>query len=367
MTKKLMLIAVMVGFVMPATAATPKPKPKKKTPPSIQLDLVTGLSFTYDDNVFRYSEDEIDLIKNLPQTDQYSTVETTDDLIIAQSLGLQAYKGDTRVTLTVKQNSNYRNTMKSFHNYSLDLRRRIGSYFYTYLTYRYTPRYYIRQIYDEDTMDYEEYDYAKHFLSLQATKGLLKGGRLGLRARGQYEREKYPDYFQEYDFHGFAVTAEAKYGVTRRLTLGVSANYRRVTMKGYDEPGETKETSDETDGSYHENNYDVFGSYILPVKVLASSPSLSFGLSYNLKACTTKKDFIDDPYHAGRKDNKVALETGIGFSLGAGVSANLNYKWQKREVDSYAKDDLGEEKDFTANTIGLSMSVTRGLVGKTGR
>jgi hypothetical protein len=363
----LVTLVAMAGVLCPSAAAPAKEMKAKNAPePGIQLDLVAGFSTTYDDNVFRYSVDEIDAIKNLPQTDQYSTVETTDDLILAQSLSLAAYRGDTRVTLGVKQNSNYRNTLKSFHNYSIDLRQKVGNAFFTYLTYRYTPRYYIRQIYDEDTMDFEEYDYAKHYVAAEARKGLMKG-RLSLRGHGRYEREKYPDYFQEYDFHGFATEAEVKYGLTKRLDVGVIGNYRRISTKGYDEPEETKTNSDETDGSYHENTYELYGSYDLPMKLFGSTPSVSLGGSLNRKAFTTDRSSLEDPYHAGREDTKVAVEAGFGFGLGPGITADLNYKWQKREVDSYAKDDLGEEKDFTANTLGLSISLTRGLVGKTGR
>jgi hypothetical protein len=201
---------------------------------------------------------------------------------------------------------------------------------------------------------------------VEARKALMEG-RLSLRGHGRYEREKYPDYFQEYDFHGFATEGEVKYAFTRRLALGVIGNYRRIYAKGYDEPGETKEDSDETDGSYHENTYEVFGSYDLPMRLFGSTPSLSLGGSLNKKAYTTDRGFIDDPYHAGRKDTKYAAEAGFGFGLGPGISADLSYKWQKREVDSYAKDDLGEEKDFRSNTVGLSISLTRGLIGKTGR
>lgn len=362
MIRTLVLLAAIAGVIAPADAAQTKKKPKAPEPPPVRIELVAGFSMTYDDNVFRYSSDEIDAIKNLPQTDQYSTVETTDDLILAQSLAVAAYRGDTRITLSVKQNSNYRNTMKSYHNYSVDLRQRVGPAFYAYLTYRFTPRYYIRQIYDLDTMDYEEYDYAKHYVAAEARKGFLNN-RLSVRGHGRYEREKYPDYFQEYDFHGFAVEGEAKYAFTRRLTLGLIGSYRRISTKGYDEPWETKETSDETDGSYHENTFELFGSYALPMSLFGSTPSVSLGGSFNKKAYTTDRGSLDDPYHAGREDTKVAVEAGWSTSVGQGISANLSYKWQERRVDSYAQDDLGEEKDFTANTVGLSISVTKPLLG----
>ncbi len=365
MRKRLLALVLVACAMAPAHAKT-KPRKPPVREPSIRLDLVTGLSFTYDDNVFRYAPDEIKLLKHLPQTDQYSTVETTDDLTVAQSLGLQAYKGDTRITLTVKQNSNYRNVVKGFHNYSIDLRQRVGNAFYTYLTYRYTPRYYIRQIYDVDTMDYESYHYQKHYLALEARKGLLKG-RLSLRGHGRYEREKYPDSFQESDFHGFATEAEVRYALTTRFTAGIIANYRRISAKAYDEPWETAETSDDTDGSYHENTFEISGSYELPFRILGSSPSVSFGGSLNKKAFTTERSSMEDPYHAGRADTKVAVETGLSMGLGKGASASLSYKWQKRDVDSYAKDDLGEEKNFRSNTVTLAVSLTRSLIGTTGR
>lgn len=354
------LLAFLALLVLAPQAPAAPPKPKKPKAPAVTLDMTAGISFTYDDNVFRYSPDEIRLIKKLPKVDQYSTVETVDDLILGQSLSLVASRGNTRATLTIKQNTNYKNTMKTFHNYSVDLRQRIGTGAYGYLTYRFTPRYYIRQIYDVDTMDYEEYSYAKHYLSTEVRKSYQRG--LSLRGHARYEREKYPDYFQEYDFHGFALEGEVAQRVSSRLGAGLVANYRRVSTKGYDEPNETKSTSDETDGSYHENTYELFGTYLLPFQVRGASPSLGLDVSWNRKVFTTDKSVSEDPYHAGRKDSKVAIEASYSMQLGRGVSGSLSYKWQKRRVDSHARDDLGEEKDFNANTVGLSVSLTRALI-----
>jgi hypothetical protein len=52
----------------------------------------------------------------------------------------------------------------------------------------------------------------------------------------------------------------------------------------------------------------------------------------------------------------------MSLGLGHGVSTSLSYKWQQREVDSFAKDDLGDEKDFTSNTIGMQVTVTQDIL-----
>lgn len=330
--------------------------------PSYSVSIQSGISTDYDDNVFRRTDDERDIFPTSILEGKWDRIHTLDDLIIGQFLQLTYARSNVRVRVKAKQTNYWQNSAKTFHYYGLNVRRTLAKRTYAYLDYRYIPRYYIRQIYDDDTRDHEAYDYKKHRAALEFRKGLLKRGALWFRLHGRYEHEDYNDNFNEYDFDAYAGEAEIGYDITRNLEVGLEGLYREVHTKGYDEPDETSEYNDDSDGSYKENTYELKLSYKPPFKLFDRTPSISMGGLRNNKVYTTDLSPFDDPYHSGREDTKYAFTAGMNVSFSYGMSVGLNYKWQQRKVDSFAKDDLGDEKDFTSNTIGMNVSFSHDMI-----
>gem|GEM_PF-2788794 len=357
--KKRLLLLIALSMAIMVVQADAKSKKKSR---SYSIRLETGFSTTYDDNVYRRTDDERDEFPTSIMEGKWDRIHTLDDFIVGQWIDVEYRRSETRVTARAKQTNYWQNPAKTFHYYGLNVRQKLAPWTYAYLDYRYIPRYYIRQIYDDDTRDHEAYDYAKHRLAFDLRRSFLKRGALSIRIHGRYEHEDYTDNFDEYDFNAYATEGEIGYDITRDLEIGFEALYREVHTKGYDEPDETADDNDDSDGSYEENTFELKLSYDLPFKMFGRTPSLRLSGSKNKKVYTADESPWEDPYHAGREDSKYAIGAGMRLGLGHGVSTSLSYKWQQREVDSFAKDDLGDEKDFTSNTIGMQVSVTQDIL-----
>ena len=332
---------------------------------SYSIEIETGFNTTYDDNVFRRTNEERDEFKNAPNTGKWENIETIDDLINAVWVQGTYSQGNTRIIGKAKQYSYWQNWAKSFHLYSLNIRRTLGKRFYGYLDYRYVPRYYIRQIYSEVTRDYEAYDYAKHRVALEFRKGLLKKGVLWVRGHARYEHEDYPESFDEYDFDAYAFEAEASYKVNNDVKCGAEGLFRSVNCVGYVSPRDTGEIVDlrrDSDASYEENTLELYADYDLPAKLFGRTPTLGVRGSVDKKVYTTDISVYDDPYHAGREDLKYGLRVDLSMSFSYGMSALLEYEWQERTVESESEADLGEEKDFTSNAVSLEISFEHTLL-----
>jgi hypothetical protein len=139
--------------------------------------------------------------------------------------------------------------------------------------------------------------------------------------------------------------------------LDVSAAYYYITSdaKGYDEPGETKATSDDSDATNYEHVYAIGFDYQMP-KIFKLKNEVSIDAQYQRAFYTTDHFLELDPLHAGRYDYNYRVFVNYNWDVLKNFSITAFYQWMKRESSTSAeanKEYVSDEKDYTQYRIGV--------------
>jgi hypothetical protein len=133
--------------------------------------------------------------------------------------------------------------------------------------------------------------------------------------------------------------------------------YSTSDAKGYDEPTETKETSDDSDATNYDHTYFAGFDLILP-KVFSLNNDISLDFQYQRTFFTTDNYVELDPLHVGRYDYNYRVITNYNLVLNNSLSATIFYNWFLREASSpsdYNKEYISDEKDYTQYRIGVRL------------
>ncbi len=312
----------------------------------------------YDDNILHYSKQDIDDFVNNRRTYRYA-IETYDDLVTRLSLTLywrgNTLKEQTRLRIKYAQQLYAINNIKDYQTISLHLRQNWGKS-QVQVGYFYIPRFYIRHLPDPDIhqdsrTQYEPCDFEKHQFSLKLSRNIFFRTTAELWYRyGMYD---YNPNFNEYDMD----THTFEFSLGKRIDfLRVTADYsyRMARAMGYDEQGESKTTSDDTDISY--NQHGLGGELRVDIGTFTTA---RFACSYYNRYYVTEKSLTEDPYHYDRKDWYLEFSPNIGFELSPNLRIELQYTYKKRDAHSPVKPEIEEVKDYTNNLFGIK------LIGKT--
>ena len=162
------------------------------------------------------------------------------------------------------------------------------------------------------------------------------------------ERDKYNDYFPEYDGTSYRIGPTWRWSGPVYLKLHYV--YRTYKARGYDTDGETLESSDETDISYIEDRFEGYISR--DVEILGKDCLL--GASWNLshRFYTSEKPFSMDYIHIGRRDRRADIEPFFSVEIIDRIECTLSYKFTVRDADS-PYFDLDPVKDYSRSIVGV--------------
>jgi len=340
--------------VNPLSAAVPRP--------SLRLIGAAALGTAYDSNIFRYSDSDIDDLLDGERPDRFP-IESADDVRFEPAVDLSLVRiepGVRSTTLSLETDAKLAvlNPEKSFSKFAVGLHERRDGVAYLSLRYEAIPDYLVRALWDADAAEgegaYRSCSFGKQ--GFVAEIGSDRSLPVDLAAHWRYEEYRYDPEFIEYDARvvtwGIRGTVRPRRGL--RLDLGYSL--RQSAAKGYDEPGETRGTSDESDTSYDQDLYEL-RARLEAGRLWGRDAVLLLRGAVARRFYLTEKSRADDPYHAGRDDTYVTVAGGIDVRLTEAAHLEFFGEWRSRDAHSDAVPDIGLSKDFEATRVGLRLSL----------
>jgi len=143
----------------------------------------------------------------------------------------------------------------------------------------------------------------------------------------------------------------------KNFTLEFTYQFFTSDAKGYDEPGETKETSDEGDATFEEDGF-IFGLLWKIPRIKKRYHTLKFEtLIYN-RYYQTEKPVEIDRLHAGRVDNNLRFYVTYYLSVSKSFKVSAFYKYffrDTRTTSDLNSQFVSNEKDYIQNRVGLEV------------
>ncbi len=355
--------AVRVALVRPLDGvldlnplSTPAPRP------SARLVGAAALGAVYDSNIFRYSDADIDDLLDGERPDRFP-VESADDVRFEPAVDLSLVRDEPGVrSTTLSLETDLRlavlNSEKSFSKFAVGLRERRDGVAYLSLRYEAIPDYRVRALWDADADDgegaYRSCGFGKQGFEVEI--GSDRSLPMDFAARWKYEEYRYDPEFIEYDARATTWGVRGTMRPRRGLRVDLGYTLRQSAAKGYDESGETRGASDESDTSYDQDVYDL-RARLDAGRLWGRDAVLMLRGAVARRFYLTEKSRADDPYHAGRDDTYVTVAGGVDVRLTEAAHLEFFAEWRSRAAHTDAVPDIGLSKDFEAARVGLRLSL----------
>ncbi|MFH1502172.1 MAG: hypothetical protein ABIG03_03910 [Candidatus Eisenbacteria bacterium] len=312
---------------------------------------------SYDTNVFRYSDSDVDDFLDGARAGRYG-MNSVDDLRLEPSaeFSLIRERPGARTT-TVSFSSDWRlaasNGEKSFAKLGVGMRELREGVAYLEVEYSAIPSYHLRLLWDTDAEggagEYRSCDFRKHAFGVElGSDGSLP---VDLSVGMKVETYAYDPDFTEYDSVAKTVAARATVRPARGVRVDLGYALRGLVAAGSDEPGETRATSDDSDTTYEQDRYTLRVRWEAgkwwgrrAVLIATAGHSRRYYLASRVES---------DPYHAGREDKYWSGGGRLRLELSDAAGLEGFYQYRSRTAESPLVEDLGELKDYGAHRLGL--------------
>ncbi|TES92544.1 MAG: hypothetical protein E3J87_05150 [Candidatus Cloacimonadota bacterium] len=319
------------------------------------VNIYSKISFTYDDNIFKYSKEEIDKFVNNIEPYRYP-IETYDDLIttiqLHSKIRREILKGNpTTFNIKIKGNLFYENSEKDYETFSFSIWQKIGKKGHTLIKYFFLPKYFIRYYPDFDIDTPYGYPYftgcyfMKHLIKIEGGYKIFGSSNISLSL--SEEINDYNTSFNEYDTEKKSLGISIGFPLKEFLKANFSYSFARATAEGVDEPGEEKNTSDDSDISNDEDKINLS----LVFDLTKHSPLMfQTGFEFTRRVYTTDKPILCDPSHSGREDKKTNIRLVCSFVPTERLTFQVGYIFEIKDVFSpYNIEQIEEIKNYRRN------------------
>jgi len=334
------------------------------------FNISAGLTSMYDDNILKYSDKYIDRFLNNEDEGRFH-IRTYDDVVLSPELEMSASyrfirKLNTTLTGGYRFTSYIVNNNKSRSYLYLGLRQYFTRKASIKVSWDYIPDFYVRHFRDDDWVGIYGYtpETFKPFTFTKESYGaeLMNTFFKNTRAKLIFEHASYfyNSHFTEYDCNNNAWELNIRQPLIKGLKLEAGYTFTKSDAKGSDEPGESKQSSDDSDGSYEEDAYLIRVLWDLP-EFQKHRHSLDVKTEFSKRYFTSEKSALLDPLHAGRVDNNLGLNVTYSIGLTKAMGIAFFYNWYSRNASSLAEENsqfVSEEKDYGQSQIGLSVTYT---------
>ncbi|OQC61819.1 MAG: hypothetical protein BWX49_02053 [Bacteroidetes bacterium ADurb.Bin008] len=349
-------------------AADKSKKQQQKKTKFADFSLEIGISSTYDDNILKYSDKYLNRFLNREDEGRFQ-INTYDDLVLKPSIKLSAKKrifGKQRSEFDLRFNhTQYAvNPIKNWDYLLITYRQVLPKKRHFRLSYSYIPNFYIRHFRDDDWVavlgytpeTFKPMSFSKHNYGFWFHNTFFKN--TGVRFSFDYSKYYYNTHYIEYDSDDFSYALTVFQPLGKSISIQPKYSFTSSIAKGYDMPGEKKETSDDSDAQYFDHTFSSAVRYKLP-KLLNLNHSISVEGRLGKRYFTSKKHPDADPYHAGRIDVNYYLAVSYSINISQPLNLSINYTYYKRNSDTMADNNrllVAEEKGYSQNQIGLSFT-----------
>jgi hypothetical protein len=309
------------------------------------------LDFTYDDNIYAYSQQYIDDYLSGIRSYRFP-FETYDDLVTSFDFALLVRnrffgKRTTTFSLDVNTDNYLLNNQKNFQKYTFGMRQSFGRYAVK-ASYQVIPRYLIRYYRDPsgESTDYIGCEATYHTASAKVSFTTVRD--ITLTAEYGHRWDDYIPEFNRYDANGHAATFGIEKELSRYLDFAFSYEFRNSNTDPAD--AMTSGIDLTPDGSFYQHALGADFS----IQVSAALPT-TVQLSYDYGFRSYNTSTSDDSLHFGRRDHRhlVSLITYSRIITGLRLKLILMRQW--RAASSEIMPDIDEIKDYVRYRAGAGV------------
>jgi hypothetical protein len=362
------MVLFLAVFLASPVAAKKKVVPK---PPPRYFILDVSLGLTYDDNIIRYSDADLDLFNADVQPGKFAIGSKSDWIVTPQihpRLQSRLLGGQpASITFGYDYYGYIKNDIRRYSRFTVSGQHYFSSKGYAQLTYGYIPKYYYRNLfYGNDPLGNDIYLPAKFSKNaIQAEVGYDITRTIKGAVRYQYLNKSYNSVFnfRNLNLNGFAV--DAIWRALKPLKIWAGYNYENARAKGADLANKIPDYS-----------YIAWDATLGVRHYLAIWPSLKpeiySSFQYRLiDYQTTKVPGLLNTVHVyqyGRSDHNYQLHLGTGCRIPYQMRLDADYALTIKRVslpDIYPNPywnilqttgELEHLLNYTANTISLKIS-----------
>lgn len=340
--------------------------PKKKVN---KWTLTLSINPYYDSNILKYSDKYIQRFENREDPGRFH-IDRIDDMAIGYSAGLtfsDKFIGKLKTTLGAGYDSDAYtyNSIKSWATFDVFFRQQFTTSTSAQFSYSHIPEFYVRHFRDDDWVYYygyseiafQPYTFSKDNFSFWVYQ-VLPWKTTRARIYFTYSRYFLNEAYTEYDSNDYMYGFRIYQTLMKKFQISFGYLYTTSDAKGYDEPTETRNASDDSDATNYEHTYFAGFDLVLP-RLFSLSNNISVDFQYQ-RAFFTTGEFVEiDPLHVGRYDYNYRLFINYNLALIKNLSATFFYNWYAREASSpsdYNKEYISDEKDYTQYRLGVSFN-----------
>lgn len=340
---------------------------KKTTKKGFGIDAEFSLSSMYDDNILKYSEKYLTRFLNREDEGRFN-IKTYDDVVLSPTLTLTRSfrffgKKPTIFDASYTYNSYVNNDINNWSNIDFGVRQNFAKRASFKLSYSYIPSFYIRHFRDDDwaavfgytQQTFRPYIFSKDTYAFWIQNTFLKNSRVMFTFN--YQVYFHNESYTEYDCRNYLYRIKLFQPVHKKLRMELMYQFTKSFAKGYDQPHETKENSDDGDASFDEDGFSAALIWSLP-KIKKYSHSVKGECIVYERYYTTEQYVELDLLHSGRMDDNVRLNFDYELTFNKSWAVSAFYKWYFRESGSKSplnNEYISDEKDYTQNQIGLEL------------
>lgn len=357
----IVLIILAIGF--PTDGLARKRHRKKYRPWEVQISLA---SF-YDNNILKYSRKYLDRFINREDEGRFH-INTYDDLVLNGALQIsrsfrfiRRYKSE--ISTELRQRIYTMNPIKNWFYWRISLRQYLPGRISLKLSYSFIPKFYVRHYRDEDWVNkygytpetFQPFEFSKDNYTVWVQKYIFN--RTLLRFILGYMRYYHNKHFTEYDCHNVLYGFHIYQPVFSRGKINFGYRFTVSDAKGYDEPGEARDLSDDSDPSFEDDTFVGGFTYRFP-PIFDRHNSLKVEARFQRRYYQTTHYPELDPIHAGREDKNIRIYLNYYLQLNKRLTLTLFYNWLQRDSDTSAEANrtfLSNEKDYRQQQVGLGI------------
>lgn len=349
------------------TTKSNKKKSNEKKKSKFDFDLEFGMRTMYDDNILKYSDKYLEKFMNHEDEGRFH-INTYDDIVLRPSFQVVVSNKlinnlKTEFDLNFNRSFYLNNNIKTWDYFSAGLRQYYSKRGSVKVSYSYIPDFYIRHYRDEDFTDvigfipesFKTMAFSKESYGIWAHQTFLKN--TGVRLSLNYMRYFYNSFYTEYDSKDLSYEIKLYQPITDDFRIQIVYSFTKSNAKGFDDPGETYENSNDADATFVDNSYSTSINWKIPT-VFGLKHNITLEGEFGERYFTTKHFLEVDPLHAGREDKNLSLSFSYDVSLTKSINATLFYNFLQRSTNSKAEinqEMVSAEKNYKQNQIGLSL------------
>jgi len=328
-----------------------------------------SLGSYYDSNILKYSGKYLNRFLNGQDEGRFH-IDSYDDFIFEYSASLNYSNRMFGNLLTIfgagfDSDAYTVNSVKSWFTYDFFWRQYVSTSLSFLLSYSHIPEYYVRHFRDEDLVDslgftpetFKPYEFTKDELSFWV-QNIFSWKTTRARLYFSYMRYFLNQSYTEYDSKDFLFGFRVFQRLSEDLDLNFGYLYGTSAATGFDEPGETKEISNDADASNYEHTYTAGLGLRLP-RIFSLNNEITLDAQYQLANYTTDDNPVSDPLHSGRYDHHYRVFLNYNLDILSNLFLTVFYNWMGRDSSTSSevnKEYVSNEKDYTQYRVGINVN-----------